>query len=88
MTHVCVSKLTIIGSDTALSPGRRQAMIWTDAGISLIGPLWTNFNKILIEIHTFLFSKMYLKMSSVKCRLGLNVLIHLHLRKDWQLVVT
>ena len=35
-THICVSKLTIIGSDNALSPGRRRAIIWTNAGISLI----------------------------------------------------
>ena len=31
--HKCVSKLTIIGSDNGLSPGRRQAIIWTNAGI-------------------------------------------------------
>ena len=37
-THVCVGKLTIIGSDNGLSPGRRQAIIWTIAGILLIGP--------------------------------------------------
>ena len=46
------SKLTIIGSDNGLSPGRRQAIIWTNAGtcILLIGPLGTNFSEILIEI--------------------------------------
>ena len=27
VTHICVSKLTIIGSDNGLSPGRRQANI-------------------------------------------------------------
>ena len=37
VTHKCVSKLTIIGSDNGLSPGRRQAIIWTNAGILLIG---------------------------------------------------
>ena len=76
-THICVGKLTIIGSDNGLSPGRRQAIIWTNAGILLIGPLGTNFNEILIEIHTFSFMKMHLKMSSAKWRpfcLGLNVL--------------
>ena len=30
--------------------GRRQAIIWTNAGILLIGPLVTNFGEILIEI--------------------------------------
>ena len=46
-------KLTIIGSDNGLSPGRRQAIIWTNAGILLIGPLGTNFSEILIGIQTF-----------------------------------
>ena len=50
VTHSCVNKLPIIGSDNGLSPGRRQAVIWTNAGIVLIGPLGTNFSEILIEI--------------------------------------
>ena len=77
VTHICVSKLTIIGSDNGLSPGRRQAIILTNAGIFLIGPLRANFSEILIEIHTFSFNKMHLNMSSAKWRqfcLGLNVL--------------
>ena len=75
VTTICVSKLTIIGSDNDLSPGRRQAIIWTNAGILLIGTLGTNFSEILSEIHSFSFSKMHLKMSSAKWRLfglGLN----------------
>ena len=36
VTHICVSELTIIGSDNDLSPGRRQAIIWTNGGILLI----------------------------------------------------
>ena len=82
MTHICVGKLTIIGSDNGLSPGRRQAIIWTNAGILLIGPLGTNFSEILIEIHIFSFKKMHLKMSSGKWRpfcLGLIVLIIRHI---------
>ena len=78
MTHICVGKLPIIGSDNGLSPGRRQAIIWTIAGILLIGPLGTNFSEILIEILIFSFKKMRLKVSSAKMRpfcLGLNVLI-------------
>ena len=77
--HICVSKLTIIGSDNGLSPGRRQAIIWTNAGILLIGPLGTNFSEILIEILTFSCKKMHLKPSSVKWQpfcFGLNVLKH------------
>ena len=50
VTHICLNKLTIIGSDDGLSPGRRQAIMWTNAGILLIGPLGTNFSEILIEI--------------------------------------
>ena len=78
VTHICVVKLAIIGSDNGLSPGRRQAIIWTNAGILLIGPLGTNFSEFLIVIHTFSFSRIHLKMSSAKwCQfcLDLNVLI-------------
>ena len=78
VTHICVSKLTTIGSDNGLSPGRRQAIIWTNAGLLLIGSLGTNFSEILIEIQTFSFMKMDLKVSSAERRpfcLGLNVLI-------------
>ena len=78
VTHTCVSDLTSIGSDNGLSPSRRQAIIWTNAGILLIGPLGTNFSENSIEILTFSFTKMRLKVSSAKwwpfC-LGLNVLI-------------
>ena len=77
VTHICASKLTIIVPDNGLSPGRRQAIIWTNAGILLIGPLETNFSDIFIEIHTFSFKEMHLKMSSAKWRkfcLGLNML--------------
>ena len=77
VTDICVSKLSIIGSDNGLSPDRRQAITWTNAGILLIGTLGTNFNEILIEIHTFLFKNIHLKTSG-KWRpfcLGLNVLI-------------
>ena len=76
-THKCVSKLTIIGPDNGLSSGRRQANIWTNAGILLIRTLGTNFSEILSETHSFSFKKILLKMSSGKWRpfcLGLNVL--------------
>ena len=46
VTHICVGNLTIIGSDNGLSPGRRQAIIWANAGILLIWPLGTNFYEI------------------------------------------
>ena len=77
VTHMCVSELTIIGSDNGLSPGRRQAIIWNNAGLLLMEPLGTNFSEISIGIQTFSFKKMHLNMSSPKWRpffLGLNVL--------------
>ena len=66
-TYTC--KLTTIGSDNGLSPGRRQDIIWMNAGILLIPTLRTNFSEILIEIHTFSFKRMHLKPSSAKWRL-------------------
>ena len=60
VTHICVSKLTTIGLDKGLSPGRPQVIILTNAGMLL----WTNFSEIWIEIHTFLFKKIH-----IKCRL-------------------
>ena len=77
VTHICVSKLTIIASDNGLSPGRHQAIIWTNAGILLIGTLGTNFSEISIKILTFSFTKMRSKVSSAKWRtscLSLNEL--------------
>ena len=64
VTLICVGKLTIIPSDNGLSPSWRQAIIWTNAGILLIGPSGTNFS----EIQTFSVKKMLLKMSSAKWR--------------------
>ena len=65
MTYICVSKQTIIGSDNGLSPGRRQAIIWTNAGILLMGTLGTNFSEILILILTYFHSIKWVWM----CRL-------------------
>ena len=77
VTHICVGNLTIIGSDNGLSPGRHQVITWTSVGILLIGPLGTNFSEMLVEIHTFSFKKIHLKMLFGKWQpfcLGLNVL--------------
>ena len=52
VTYICVSQLTIIGSDNGLSPDRRQAIIWVNAGILLIRTLGTNFSENIIEIQT------------------------------------
>ena len=64
-------KLPLDGTlDNGLSPGRRLAIIWANAGVLLIGPLGTNFSEISVEIYTFSFKKMHwiLKMSSGKWR--------------------
>ena len=76
MRHTCVSKLTIIASGNGLSPGRHQAIFWTNVEycqLALGNKLQWNF----IRIHTFSIKKMSLKMSSAKWRLsrrGPNVL--------------
>ena len=64
VTHICVSKLTIIGSYNGLSPDRRQAIIWTSAGILLIR---THFSKILSKMHS---RKLLMHWSY--CSLALN----------------
>ena len=83
---ICVGKLTIIGSDNGLSPGRRQAIIWTIAGILLIGPSGTNFSEILIGIQTFSFKKMHLKMSSAKWRPFVSVCVPPPYIMQWRVV--
>ena len=78
VTHICVSKLTIIGFDNGLSPGRHQAIISTNIGILLIWTLGTNFSEILSKIHPFSFKKMHLKMSSGKRPIGLLNVLAVH----------
>ena len=90
VTHICVGKLTIIGSDNGLSPGWRKAIIWTNAGILLIGPLKANFSEILIEILYIFIQEMHLNMSSGKwwpfC-LGFIVLTHRGLVMPYGVIV-
>ena len=63
MTHICISKLTIIGSDSGLSPGRYQAIIWANAGIS-----W-NTNRISnIFIQENAFQNIVWKMAVILFR--------------------
>ena len=88
--HMCVGKLTIIGSDNGLAPGRHQAIIWTNARILLIWPKGTNLNEILIKIHIFSFKKIHFNMSSGKWRpfcLGLNVLTNVEKVPWWHRTV-
>ena len=76
--HICISiLLNIIASDNGLSPGKYQAIIWTNDGILLTGPRGTNFSEIFSEIWTFSFKIMHLNVSSAKgwpFRLCFNVL--------------
>ena len=66
VTHICVSKLSINGSDNVLWPCWHQAVIWTNYGILLIRKVGTYLSENLSEIHTFSFAKMHLKMLSAK----------------------
>ena len=66
VTHICIGKLAIIGSDNGLSPERRQVIIWTNAMILLIWPSGTNFGEILIDMQPFGLKKMYMKMLFAK----------------------
>ena len=60
MTHICIGNLFISRSDIGLLP----ELIWTNAVISLIGPLGTNVSDILIEINYLSLKKVHLKMSA------------------------
>ena len=89
MLNMWIYSVTIIGSDNGLSPDRRQAIIWTIAGILIIQTLGTNISEFLSKIHTFSLKKMHLKMSSGKWRsscLGLNVLTGGRFKKAYELL--
>ena len=77
--HISVSKLTTIGSDNGLSPGRCQANIWTNAGILLIGPLGTNlftrFLSILEDVLNFSSGYHFIKWYAVKKELLVDLAI-------------
>ena len=51
LTHLpqCISESVSIGSDNGLSPIRRWAIFWSNAGLPSNGPLGTNFSGILIK---------------------------------------
>ena len=79
VTHIYVGNLTIIRPVNGLSPDRCQAVVWTNAGILLVGPWGTTFSEILIGIHTLTLKTIHFKMSSAKWHpfsLCLNVLIY------------
>ena len=59
VAQICVGYITIIGSENGVSPGRRQAIVWSSAVILLIGPLGTSCSDIVVEIHTLHYSIKY-----------------------------
>ena len=55
-----------IGLGNGLSPVQCQAIMWTNAGLLSVRPLGTNLSEIQMERLSFSFTKMHLKISSVK----------------------
>ena len=72
VTHICVSELTVIGSDNGLSPGRRQAIMWTNDGILLIRPLnklqWNFIRNSNISIQQNALENVVCEMASILSR--------------------
>ena len=67
VTHRCISKLNTIDSDNGLSPGRRQAIIWTNAGTLLIGPLGKNpLENVVVKLTAILSRPQCVKSASHK----------------------
>ena len=70
---VGVPSTHLVGSDNGLSPGRRQAIIWTNVGILSIEYLGTNISEILIKIRSFslkekAFENVVRKMGAILSR--------------------
>ena len=68
VTHICVNKLTVIGSDNGLSHERRQVTIWSNVGMLLNRTVGRKFGEIRSTIHTFSLKKIYFKPSSAQWR--------------------
>ena len=94
VTHICVSNLTIIGSDNGLSPGRRQAIIWTNAVILLTGRLGTNKlqwnvnRNSYIFIQENLFENIVWKMAAILTRPQCDIIRKIKLNLSLPLLVT
>ena len=86
---ICVSELTIMGSDNRLSSVRRQAIIWTNAAILLIRPQGTYLSEISFKIEKFSFKKMAAVLSraefvnSLALAIGRCVILKLHFSIIW-----
>ena len=66
--HICGSKLVHHCFQIMGAPAQRHAIIWTNIGLLLIGPLVTKFCEHWIKIQQFLYEERYFKMPSVKWR--------------------
>ena len=67
LRHICISNVTIIGLDYGLSPGRHQAILWSNAWILLTRSLLTNFSEILIVFQRVSFKENAFEM--VVCKI-------------------
>ena len=89
MTHISVCNQTIIGSDNGLLPGRHQAIIWTSAGILLIGPLGTNKWNLIWNSYMLIcdISKRCLRNGSPLVSASLHYVMELghHWFREWLL---
>ena len=52
--HICIDNLIIIGSANGLLPGRRQAIIWTNAWMLLMGPIGKSLWNFNWNLHIFI----------------------------------
>ena len=74
VTHICVSRLTITGSDNGLSPGRRQLshylnQCWNIVNWTLRNKLQWQFNRNAnILIHENAIERVVCKMASILSR--------------------
>ena len=84
LKHICVNKQTIIGSDNSLSPGRHQAILWTNGGLLWIGPLGTSVNEIsCIFIRENAFEYVVCKMALILSQLSASICAMFKLRILW-----
>ena len=86
--HICIGNLNIIGSNNGLWPSRHQAIIWTNAGILLVGPLGTNFSEISIEILIFSFKKKHFEsvVSEMVAILSQPQCVNMEINSNWRLL--
>ena len=85
VTHMCIGNITRITSDNVLPPGRQPSHYLNQCWNVVNWTLRNELKWILIEIQTFSFKIMHMKMSSAKWRpfyLGLNALTH-SMCKTW-----